>query len=242
MDMEHDELCSIGEAAVATALSVNAICHCEELGLGWDEIRRLLEITEEVCPSRHPDDRRLLADHLDGVASRVAELMNLQTRHAALLSKDGSEHGQRCPSGGCGCINVTATARLKRGGGEAEAGSNPQRKGQGLGRHEPIDLARPREIAESAPRPYAAGPHGCVDLVSRVQHQHERAPFPRARAHDTNRDPNRPVERLPPAVRHLGTSKAEPLDLFHRAIPKNRITRQTSSSAKTARPRNIQSE
>ena len=103
------------------------------LDLGLDAIRRLLEIAEETCPSRHPDYRQILTGHLEGVTRRIGELTDLQTRLEALLSKDGSEHAQGCSGDGCGCFDATATARRKRAAGEAEARRSRQKTGQDPG-------------------------------------------------------------------------------------------------------------
>jgi len=103
------------------------------LDLGLDEIRRLLEIAEETCPSRHPDYRRILTGHLETVTRRIGQLSDLQARLAALLSKDGSRRVQRCSGDGCGCLDAAPDPRRKRAGGEAKARRSRQRKGQDPG-------------------------------------------------------------------------------------------------------------
>ncbi|MGE0333876.1 MAG: MerR family transcriptional regulator [Gammaproteobacteria bacterium] len=103
------------------------------LDLGLDEIRRLLEITEETCPSRHPDYRRILTGHLETVTRRIAQLSDLRARLTALLSKDRSGDVQRCSGDGCGCLDAAPDPRRKRAGGEANAGKVRQRKGRDPG-------------------------------------------------------------------------------------------------------------
>lgn len=103
------------------------------LDLGLDEIRRLLEIAEETCPSRHPDYHRILTGHLETVTRRIAQLSDLQARLTTLLSKDGSGDVQRCSGDGCGCLDAAPAPGRQRGGGEAKARRSRRRKGRDPG-------------------------------------------------------------------------------------------------------------
>lgn len=103
------------------------------LDLGLDEIRRLLEIAEETCPSRHPDYRRILTGHLETVTRRIGQLSDLQARLAALLTKDGSRRVRRCSGEDCGCLGADSASGGKRASGEADTRRRRQRKGQDPG-------------------------------------------------------------------------------------------------------------
>jgi MerR family gold-responsive transcriptional activator of gol and ges genes len=109
------------------------IRQARHLDLGLDEIRRLLEIAEETCPSRHPDYRRILTGHLETVTRRIAQLSDLQARLTTLLSKDESEPVRRCAGDGCGCLDAAPTPHRKRAGGEAKACRGRRRKGRDPG-------------------------------------------------------------------------------------------------------------
>lgn len=103
------------------------------LDLGLDEIRRLLEIAEETCPSRHPVYRRILTGHLATVTRRIDQLSDLQARLTTLLSKDGSGDVQRCSGDGCGCLEAAPTPRRKHAGGGAKARRSRRREGRDPG-------------------------------------------------------------------------------------------------------------
>ena len=103
------------------------------LDLGLDEIRRLLEIAEETCPSPHPDYHRILTGHLETVTRRIAQLSDLQARLTTLLSKDGSGRVQRCSGDSCGCLDVAPAPGRSRAGSAANAGRFLQRKGRDPG-------------------------------------------------------------------------------------------------------------
>ena len=76
------------------------------LDLSLDEIHRLLQISEETCPSKHPDYHRILNEHLDAVTRHIAQLSDLQARLTTLLAKGSSGNAQRCSTESCGCLDT----------------------------------------------------------------------------------------------------------------------------------------
>lgn len=103
------------------------------LDLGLDEVRRLLEIAEETCPSQHPDYRRILFRHLETVTRRIDQLSDLQVQLMALLSKDESGRVQRCSGDGCDCLDASPASGRQRSLGEGDVHGNRRKKGQDPG-------------------------------------------------------------------------------------------------------------
>lgn len=103
------------------------------LDLGLEEIRRLLAIAQDTCPSRHPDYRRLLSKHLERVTHRIGQLSELQAQLTALLSKEDSGRVQRCSGNGCGCLDADPAPGHQRGVGERDVRGSQPRKGEDPG-------------------------------------------------------------------------------------------------------------
>lgn len=76
------------------------------LDLSLEEIGGLLEISEETCPSGHPEYHRILTEHLETVTQRVAQLSDLQARLTSLLSKGRPQNAERCSIESCDCLDV----------------------------------------------------------------------------------------------------------------------------------------
>lgn len=102
--------------------------HARLLDLSLGEIRGLLEISEETCPSRHPDYRRILTGHLETVTRRIGQLSDLQARLTALLSKDDSGPLRRCSGDGCGCLDAAPAPGHQRGVGKENAGERGRKQ------------------------------------------------------------------------------------------------------------------
>lgn len=114
-------------------LRLRFVRQARHLDLGLDEIRRLLEIAEETCPSQHPDYRRILTGHLETVTRRIGELSDLQARLTALLSKDESGPIRHCAGEGCHCLDAAPAPRRARAGSEARVRGGRRRKGRDSG-------------------------------------------------------------------------------------------------------------
>jgi DNA-binding transcriptional MerR regulator len=91
------------------------------LGLSLAEIRQLLVLAEEGCPSDQPEYRQILRKHLGEIDARVQHLLALRKAIKGFMSLARPGGGRPCSWGRCACMHP-AGASLD------ETGSTDERK------------------------------------------------------------------------------------------------------------------
>lgn len=80
------------------------------LGLSLAEIRRLLVLAEEGCPSDQPEYRHILRKHLGEIDARVQHLLALRKAIEGLMSPARPAGGRPCSWGRCACMQPADAA------------------------------------------------------------------------------------------------------------------------------------
>lgn len=99
------------------------------LGLSLDDIRLLIAIAEQGCPSDRPKYRDILRQHLAGIDNHIARLAGLRGQIMQLLSRKRSVGSKACCWESCDCLDADAAtkrddAKEKTRGGNASKGED----------------------------------------------------------------------------------------------------------------------
>lgn len=86
------------------------IRHARLVDLSLDDIRELLKIADEGCPSAHPTYGEVLRRHVHRIDERINHLLGLRSTVYQLLSR-GNATDADCSWETCGCMDAERSAK-----------------------------------------------------------------------------------------------------------------------------------
>lgn len=87
------------------------IRHARLVDLSLDDVRELLKIADEGCPSTHPAYAEVLRRHVRRVDERINHLLGLRSTVHQLLSRANAREGDCCTWETCGCMHAVGSRK-----------------------------------------------------------------------------------------------------------------------------------
>lgn len=88
------------------------IRHARLFDLGLDDVRELLKIADEGCPSTHPAYTEVLRRHVRRIDERINHLLGLRGMVHQLLSRASAAEDGCCTWETCACMHVKESSHV----------------------------------------------------------------------------------------------------------------------------------